>query len=300
MDFAKVIVKSNKKEVDKIKELLKKLKDHNPNMVMSALRYGELGGELLVSFNIDHGHHELVLSKLMLNSMDVWPHDNDTKELMDKIKKTQVTGMASLNRGSGWDDLRKKNADEAPEETGQRLEKLVQAGKYEEVIKLAKDFRNKAIADLAKERLPDAVSIAVDRLAALALTKKYEADKVIKTLLSIGSDQTINSLGKPELSEKAGMAAISICDNYKDFTWDLMKIITDNKQSKVVNLRAAARFSAKIFEDPETYNVELENAAKNVNVRWLQINYDVVEHILSSDEKAHIDKLIDFVRGRRA
>lgn len=299
MDFAKVIVKSGKKEVDRIKELLKKLKDHNPTMVMSALRYGELGGELLVSFNIDLGHQEMVISKLMLNNMNVWPHDQKTKDLMAKIKKTQVSGTASL-KGSGWGDLRKKNTEEAPEEVAHRLDRLVQAGKYEEVIKLAKDFRNKSTAELAKERLPDAIGIAVDKLAALALTKKYEADKCIKALLTIGSDQTVNSIGKPELSEKAGMAAIDICNNYKDFTWDMMKIITDNKQSKVVNLRAAAKFSEKIFEDPETYNIELENAAKNVNVRWLQINYDVVAHILTDLERSHIDKLIDFVRQRRA
>ena len=297
MDFAKVIVKSNKKEAEKIKELVNKLKAHHPTMVVSHLRYGELGGELLVSFNINTEHHEMVLSKLILNSMNVWAHDSVTKNLITKINDKMIKGTGSQNKGSGWDDLRKQA--DSSEDSSARIEKLVQAGKYEELLKISKDFRNKTAADLAKERLPDCVGIAVDRMAALALTKKYEADKVIKQLLEIGGDQTLANMGRSDITEKAGQAAIDVCANYKDFTWDMIKIISDNKQSKVINLRAAAKFSRKIFEDPETYNVEIENAVKNINIRWLQINMDVVHSSLTPDEIHHVDELINYIKNRR-
>ena len=298
MDFAKIIVKSNKKEAEKIKELLKTLKDHHPNMVISALRYGELGGELLVSFNISTNEHEMVLSKLMLNGMNVWPHDAGTKKLMAKIKESMTQGTAS-QKGSGWSDLMKKAAESTPEEVRARIDKLVQAGKYEDLIKLSKDFRSKSTADLAKESLPDCVAIAIDKLAGHALQKKYDADKCIKHLLSLGSDPTIASLNKPELLQRAGFAAIDICNNYKDFTWDLIKIIMDNRQHKLVNLRAAAKFNEKVFADPETFNIEIENAVKNLNVRWLQVNFDVVRNQMANEEVNQVTNLINYIRNRR-
>lgn len=300
MDFAKVIVKSNKKEADKIKELVKKLKDHNPTMIVSHLRYGELGGELLVSFNIDTDHHEMILGKLILNNMNVWPHDSKTKALITKIKDKLIKGTGSQTKGSGWDDLMKKAGSESSEESAARVEKLVRAGRYEDLLKLSKDLRNKSLADLAKDKLADGASIAIDKMTALALTKKYEADKVIKQLLAIGSEPALINMGRNDIAEKAGQAAIDICSNYKDFTWDMMKIISDNKISKITNLKAAAKFSAKIFEDPETFNVEIENAVKNINVRWLQLNMDTVKHLLTKDEIDNIDKLISYIRSRRS
>ncbi len=299
MDFAKVIVKSNKKEAEKIKELLKSLKDHNPTMVVNHFRFGELGGELLVSFNINNEFHEMVLSKLLLNKMNIWSHDPVTKKLLAKINDTMIKGTSFQNKVDGWNEIRKQGNEETPEQATVRIEKLVQAGRYEEIMKLSKDFRNKAIADIAKERLAEAAGIAIDRMAALALTKKYEADNVIKELLALGGDQSLLNMGRSDITEKAGQAAIDICANYNDFTWDMLKIITDSKLSKVINLRAAAKFSTKVFEDPETFNVEIENAVKNINTKWLDLNMQSVEHLLTAGEVRHINELISYIKSRR-
>jgi len=61
----KIITITDPKTADKIKGVLQKLKEHLPNLTVAQLRYGQLGKDKLVSFNVNDDYQKLVIEKLI-------------------------------------------------------------------------------------------------------------------------------------------------------------------------------------------------------------------------------------------
>ncbi len=295
MMFEKIIVKASSSEVTKLKELLKRLEESISDLIVGPLLIGELGEDFIVSFNVDDKHYRMIIEKITMNKLKVLTLDEKIIEIIN------ATPM-NVNVETRLQEVKEKEQQKfSPVEIQNKaLDEAIHNGEYEKVIQIAMDIRNSTeIIERAKNNISYAVFIAIDKAYHKALEKKYEIPKSFTRLMEISADNKLKTLQFTELLKYAGARAVNIAALQKEHFRKLIQICNDSKLVNYVNIKAAIKFSEIALKDQVQYKTEIEFAARELNIRWLQIVFDIASVEFSSEECEQFNNLIEFIRAKR-
>lgn len=295
MMFEKIIVKASSSEVTKLKELLKRLEESISDLIIGPLIIGELGDEFIVSFNIDDKHYRMIVEKLTMNKIKVLTLDEKIVQIIN------ATPM-NVNVETKLKEAKEKEQQKLTplEVQNNVLDEAIQNGEYEKVIQIAMDIRNNSeIIERAKNNISYSVFISIEKAYHKALEKKYEIPKSFSRLIEISTDNRLKTLQFTELLKYAGARAVNISALQKEHFRKLIQLCNDSKLINYVNIKAAVKFSEIALKDPEQYRSEIELAERELNIKWLQIVFDIASVEFNEEEQNQFNELIEFVRARR-
>ncbi len=295
MPKQKVTVKLKRNKLRSFNELVNELKIKIRSLEIGQLRFGSIGDEILVTFSVNEKFRGVVVENLTRQRFDVlFVNEKGSKPQ----KNLSLTKVMETTKPATWSDL--KNL-QSPSTKDLPVEKLVKTGEYESVLKIALDHRNSLQKrEEAKKNLDAAVNSAINRAYTKALKSKREGDDSLRILLKIGGDTKLKNLHKIDLMKRAGLRAIDLCQSYDNLVGDLITICTDNRLHSLVTIKAAVALSNKIFVNSYRYDEEKELAARNINIRWLHMAFDITMKDVSKDEITSVNRLIKFVEKARA
>jgi hypothetical protein len=295
MMFEKVVVKASGLELAKIKELLRRLEDSISDLILGPLLIGELGEDFIVSFNVDDKHYRMIIEKLTMNQIKVLTLDDKIIEIINATPMN-VNIETRLKEIEGRTQQKASPA----EIQNQSLENAIQNGEYEKVIQAAMDIRNSSeIIERAKNNISYSAFIAIERAYHKALEKKYEVPKSFARLIEISTDNKLKTLQFTELLKYAGARAVHISALHKDHFRKLIQLCNDSKLINYVNIKAAVKFSEIALKDPAQYKFEIDLAIRELNIRWLQIVFDIAAIEFNEEEQNQFNQLIDFIKSKR-
>jgi hypothetical protein len=270
------------------------LKEKNPTIVTTPLRFGKIGDNIIVTFKVDNLNYKTLVEKLVVNNVKLLSNDQKTQKIIDDVKT--ISTSSAIKGSKGWDDVKDKNL--AGDE--KRLADLINEGNYSEVIKIS---RTVSLGRDAVESAKNNIDTAIERCISLAynegISKKYDAEKNIQKLVQVASDNTLKLMNKIDFMKQAGFNAIAICANNKTCVGELIGICNNSALHNLINIKAAVKYAEIVLGDPETYKEEIAIAVKTLNTRWLQIALNVVLSDIELKETILFDKLIDFINEKR-
>lgn len=77
----------------------------------------------------------------------------------------------------------------------------------------------------------------------------------------------------------------------------MIKISNRNNVDAIINLKAAAKSAEIALADQEKYELQIKQATKELNIRWLLNLIEPLRVKLSEDENENIDKLIEHIKS---
>lgn len=295
MEYKTINVIVNKTRVGIVKDILKNFADKLNNMKVGSPKIGKMSGKILMSFKVSENYYHMILEKLTLNEVQIITNDPDAKKAIGKAK-TQLEKSKQVAR-LGWNDVRKKKKFL----TVEQIEKLAEAGRYKDILKVSKDTvnYNTTVVQKAKELLDETIEKAMNKAFDYGAKNKYDTEQYLIILLSIAGDTTLKSLKKEDLMFKAGELAIKLCSIQTSQLDKLIKIANNNNIVPILNFKALSVFTRIAFEEQEKYQDDLDIAVRDLNLRWLSMNYDVVEGKLEAYEVGHYKRMIDYVNENK-
>lgn len=288
----KIVLKIKDEELVLIKNLLKTLKDSTKTMEINSFRYGTLGDDNLVSFNVDGDNLDLVIENLLSNGIKILQPDQE-KRKSSKVSANDLTASQRYNQ----DEDRKLVARESP---SLQLEVAMKKGDYETVIKLSKDFRNGfEVINKAKENIDAAILTAIDKAYSKGLKSRFEVDSSVDILMKVAGDKNLKAFNKVGIQKTAGLKSVSLCEGNIDQTNNLIRICNNSLLPSIICLKAAAAFAKIIEKFPQKSEEELTVASKNLNIRWLRIAIDMTGPELPQNETDIILNLIEALQSKQ-
>ncbi|MBZ0198616.1 MAG: hypothetical protein K8H86_02025 [Ignavibacteriaceae bacterium] len=294
----KIIVKLDNKDLPKLKSILAMREGGLADLKVTGLRYGKLGDEIVISFNIDDKHHRMIVEKFILNNLKILQPDDTTIKIIEKAQVSTSMG-SRFSETTSWSKLKEK-ASAAAGSGADSLEESIATGNYEKVVQIAKDIKNDHhTIERAITGLTAALVNAIEYNFQKGMNNKYEIDIYLSALIKIASDEKLKNLKQFVALKSAGFKAIELCETHPENLWELVKICNNSTLVNSVNIMAAVVFARNTlpFEDEQKEN--LEYATKNLNIRWLQIAFDIIEFEFDSIEVEQFNALIDYVKAHR-
>lgn len=288
----KVIVKIDVEDIPGIKFQLKRLQENTPDLQLNQIRVGRLGDDVVLSFSINAAYHETVMNRL--ESVGAVSIVNEKKKSFKRKPGAKTTAPKGTNAYPV--------ADRNPLSgiSTETLNKIISIGDYEKVIQISRNIKNGfEIMKTAKENIDLAVNTSVKNYYGKALKNNIYLDESIGKLTKIATNKELRILNKTDLMTDAGMKAVDLCAGSFENVSDLVKIANNNFIPNIVAIKAAIKFSNIIFSDPVKYKEEYLYAVKHLNTRWVLIARDIVINKLSPEEKAALNKLLDYIDSAR-
>lgn len=294
----KIVVKLDNKELPKLKSILALREGELADLNVTGLRYGKLGDEVVISFNIDDKHHQAIIEKFIYNDLKILQPDDDTMKIIENAQVPASMGFR-YSKTTSWDDLKEK-ASAAAGSGACALEESIASGNYEKVIQISKDINiSHDTIERAKKGISKALVNAIENNFQKGLHNKYEATKYISALIKIASDEKLKNLRQYDSIKSAGYKAIELCETHPENLYELIKICNNSSLVNSVNITAAIVFARNTLSIEEEQKENLDYASKNLNVRWLQIAFDIVEFEFGPIEVEQFNALVDYVKAHR-
>lgn len=288
--FQKIVVKGSHGELNNVKQLLKNFKESDASLSVGALRFGNLGDENLLSFNVDKEHYNFVIEKFALMGIKLLLPEEKIINVVSKIKSkielnpSKDTGTKNLNN----------------ENPSTILDNSIKLGDYEKVIQMSKDFRNGIeVIHRAKESIDLTIKIAMQNAYNKAIKNKFEINDSYSKLIKIASDNKLKMLHKNEFLKEAGLLLVDLCSINKEYMNLLVQICNNNSVFNLVNIKAAIKLSEFVVDNSQDQNENIEYFVKYLNIKWLLIAYDVVNAELTTEEKESFNLLINSIKERK-
>lgn len=287
MKHEKIIIKITGSEKEKIEAILDKMASI-PSVEVSKLTYGQLGSEIIASFDIDDAHFAMVAEKIYAAGLNLLPTNDKISQVLEFLygkygkrtpSKTAPAAQANMPPSS------------------EAVQEYKNSGRYEELLKIMKLVNiDQKLRDLAKESIAESVKNAIEQLYNAALVNKHSFQNALGGLLKIASDITLKSLNIQSMQKKAGFAAIAICENYSHQVDELIKIGNNAQIPNVVNVKAVSKFWEIISVDIDKHQGDVALALKNLNLRILENAYDVAYSELNDAERKSFNDFRAFYR----
>ncbi len=288
----KIVLKIKDEELVLIKNLLKALKESTKTIDISSFRYGTLGDDNLVSFNVNEDNLDLVVENLLSNGIKILQPDQEKKK-NPKILANDITASQRYNQ----DEDRKLASRESP---SLQLDHALKNGDYETVIKLSKDFRNGfEVINKAKENIDTAILTAIEKAYNKGLKSRFEVDSSVDILMKVAGDKNLKAFNKVGIQKNAGLKAVSLCSGNIDQTNNLIRICNNSLIPSIICLKATVEFANVIEKFPQKAEEELTVASKNLNIRWLRIALDMTGPELPKEEIDIALKLIEVLQTKQ-
>jgi len=291
----KIVGKISEDKFDSTKNLLKILKGSSSNIDIKAVRYGTLGEDKLISFNIDDKNVNLVVDNLLSMGVKIlFPEQFAKKKEIKVVFDNQSTSKDSVS------SIAEKKAT-GKESPSALLDLSIKNGDYESVVQLSKDVRlNVDVLDNAKNSIDVTIQTAIDKAYNRGMTSLFEIDSAVDQLIKIASDKNLKALNRLPIQKTAGIKAVELCGSHIDQTNNLIRICNNNLLPYIVCVKAAAKFIAIFENNHDKAEEEILYATKNLNIRWINIALDIIKPELADDELQKVNNLISLVRQRQA
>ncbi len=292
----KICAKVGENQHKAIKMILRDVREENPGLEINSLRFGTLGDETIVSFNVDDRHHRLVVDELIKKNFRIVPLTENTKKILDEVKPQY--GQARPVKSSNWKEIKAKNSGDNTNNV--LLDKAIESGDYKKVIEISKDIRNSSeLIKSANKGIKEAVTAAIKKAHQKSKRNKYDREEAVDQLIEIASDKSLRALGKIEMMNDAGSVAIDICSNHQELHWQLIKICNNNALPYYLILKSAIKLAGLLLGDADLLDEDREYAAKNLNIRWLNVSFDIIGYEFSEENQKKFYQLLDFVKENR-
>ncbi len=294
MQTETITAKVNKQDIEKIKTIIESFKEKFPKMVITPLRYGKIGDEIVVNFKIEEKFAKIMLEKLVMNKIILLSQSQKTQKVIENIKQ-DISRSAPVKSG-GWSDVRNTNKFSSKP----KVDELTSNGNYSDLIKISRTIiYGKNIADAAKENIDPAIENAINQAYSEGLSKKFESDKNIQKLFQIASDNNLKLLQKNDYMKEAGLKAIELATSNKSSANELITIANNTAVHNFVSIKAVVNFASLIFKNPEEYKEDIEIAIRKLNIRWLKLNVASVEKDFSFEDIKLLEDLFEFIQNKR-
>lgn len=291
MEIEKVIVICDPKKVEVVKQVVETLKEKIPTLKTTPFRYGKLGEDVIISFNIEKKYHILIVKELTVNNIQIISSDPKVKEINEKVKDKSVPSVSDYDESNY---VRKTPP-------RKNLNDFIANGDYKDLYKIAKDYtKPKDITNLAKNNIPAAVSNAIKNFYGEGLLRKFETERCIDKLIDISSDKLLRDIHMTEQQKEAGMHAIDLCTKSKKLYGKLINIANNTAVSVLVSVKAAIVFAVYTLDNKHETAEELKRAERELNIRWLSIAVNSVWHELDNTEREKFDTIINYVKTNRS
>lgn len=290
MNLKKVVIITDESDIPRIERILNSLTQLDKSLIQGRIIYGQVGKDVLISFNTGEQQYSLVVEKLYINKIGVLSDlkPADEKQLLSLERK------ASNVSDGGWESVKIKVNLDVP------IEKYIEAGKYSELIKISRDIRlGQIVMSEAKRRLPQTISKAIELEQRKYIKSSHDAHEAINSLINISSDPNLKIPQYSDFTKTAAQVAIKLISLKSDEIYRLIDICNNNEIHHIGPVKAAITFTEIVFRSPDIYAEEIEYAVKKINIRWLQICFPIVEHDLGDNEIALFNKLITYITENR-
>lgn len=294
IDFEVITAKADKNDIEKIKLIIQRLKEKNPSLSSTPLRFGKIGEDIIVTFKIDQGNYKALVEKLIVNNIKVLSNSEKTQNFIDTVK-SNIAANASKS-GKGWDELKEKSQTL----DNKKLHEFINEGNYNEVIRISRTVSlGREAVETAKNNIDHTIERAISLAYNEGINRKYDVDINIQKLVQIASDNNLKILHKIELMKQAGLSAVAICSQNKDYIGELIKICNNISVHNLVNIKAAVKFAQIVLVDPDAFPEDVQIAVRTINTRWLSMAFDVVADELDQGEILLFSKLTTFINEHR-
>ncbi len=294
--LAKIVIKVSERDVKTVKAVLTDLKNNYADLDISAIRRGEFGDDILLSFNVSKKFETIILREMEAQKITiVFP-------VTDSAKKTSSPSEAQRKPSISTSDSSRKEQQNYHNDYRDvnPIDSLVRSGNYKELIRISKDIRSgNEKMNKAKEGIEAAIQNAIDAAYKKSFQHKEDAGEMLVELIKIATDRTIKALNYEELMKYAGLTAINICAQNEDLVGELVKICNMNTLPYIINIEAAVKLSNVVLNNAEKFPEDADNAVKHLNVRWLSIAYDVVSNLIDEKKQQEFNGLLDYVHAER-
>lgn len=271
-----------KKEIDTVKSIFKELKDRLPNLESTPFKYGRLGDKHILSFKVDSKYLNLFVETFTFNRIKILFLDKEQKDLVERVndKLERKDDTKSVD----WSSL-KETKSNASQKSLAQIDHFIKHGEYAKLITISRDIsQSKDIIEKAAKNVSVSVSNAIEIQRGRAENSKHAVDDAIKKLISIAGDKTLKNIGQSELMKIAGQLAVNLSCIHRKHLDNLIVIANSNSVPYIVSMRAAIQLGDILMDHPDEYEDDLELAIRQLNVRWLENTYDVVQQDLDPHE----------------
>ena len=296
MKFETISVTINKKdEIENVKKALKIFKSTYPNVQIAKPRFGELSGKILITFKVDANYSTDLILSFAKNYINVLATTDVIKKKIDFATAKYAETLARQSKG--WADMKI----EQPEMSISELESYAQEGMYEEIIRIANDLIHygEKIVEKAKNVLDLSVDNAIEKAYQKAKENQDYAEEAINKLIKVASDSRLRTMNKIKLSQNAGLKAIDLINEYPNYILKLVDITNNPDIHNYVNIAAFINFGNIVIREKERFEKEINEGARKLNLRWIEIAYDVAHKLLNEDEKSSYERTLRFIKNRK-
>ena len=194
MKTEKVTVKVEPSEISRFKVLIEFLQSTTKGLSVSNFKYGNLGGEAIISFDVDEKNYEDFVHKLNINRFKILMLSkaitSDFNKISDMYYKKET-----------WDNLDKNKKNVGEKVSIALIDNLTKDGKYEELIKIIKDIRYAGeLAKYATDNLNTAIANLIKKCSVSANSNRLDVEDKIKILIKIAADDKLKILQKDRKS----------------------------------------------------------------------------------------------------
>ncbi|MBX3009625.1 MAG: hypothetical protein KF816_16500 [Melioribacteraceae bacterium] len=251
------------------------------------------------SENVNYSLHVSYRSKLdiLVESLTIngFYIESSDEKIIEIIKNSNDKYREELKRYAASLDL-KKNVNKKHD----NLDKLIDEGKYKELIKVAKDVTyNPESITKAKAGIPLSVNNLIIKVIDRFSRQKMDIEEAISTLTTITSDKELPYFNSREWMYQAGIVAVELCSQRDYAIKNLIKISNQKNSDQLINVKAAIKFSEILFGNLTKYEEQIKLATKELNTRWLSNVAEAYRNKLSKEENEAFDKLVDFINDSK-
>ncbi len=290
------IVIDDKKEIENVKRALGKFKKEYPKSQLGKPKFGELSGKILITFKVEADYSSDLILLFAQNYIHVLATTDVIKKKID-VATAKYAEILARN-SAGWDDMKI----EQPEMSISELESYAEEGKYGEIIRISNDLIHygEQIVTKAKNVLDTSVENAIEKAFQKGMKDAAFAEEAITRLINVAADKRLRSYNKINLMKDAGIKAVELITHYPDeHLVTLIDLANNPDVHNYVNIRAFMKFVDTVKEDKEKYKEQIAEAARRLNLRWLEIAYDVAVKLLDDNEKKSFRANMTFIQNRK-
>lgn len=292
-DIKSITLLIKEKDFVSVKAILKFLKDKHPNFTVMKYKTGKIGEDILLSFKVHDDFYPTVLEKFAYNDIPLIMHDKNAMEFIDQKKEQKRRKL----RTQGWSEISRTKRQISLKD----LHKFSEEGKIREVTNEAKGgvSSNIDIVKKARELINPTIENAINNLLVCSEEKIGKKQEVIDQLILIASDKDLKLFHKYDEMIRAGMLAIELSIQYKNYYHNLIKIANNSKMNNINNVKAIIKFAEVYNECSDKEKEKLPNIVKLLNTRWLRIAFETIQQKLTDDEIELFNYFIEFVEEQR-
>ena len=282
-----VILKVDEEKYKLLKSMVKDMKVETPHVILSPVRRGNLGDDIIASFIVKDDHYTEIVEKL----------DNEDISLLGKARN-KIPKKPSFHDDKDnnfrYSEI-KTIHHHSPEAA---LDYAIKTGNYEKVIQISKDYRSGfELIKKAKENIETAVNNAIDIAYEKAVKSKFDVSKSLTQLIKIASDRNLKVIQKQDHVKIAGNKAIDLCFIYNEIK-TLVQICNNNTMPHIICMNAALKLAYVLFSEAEKFEENVQFILKHLNLRWLDIVSITVAPELSEQDMGTYNTLISALKER--